>query len=164
MFHCFLKFSTETTWKVMFHLLSNRIFWEQFQKQVITVSSYSKSSVMLIFDGFTHCGFQIPGTEFHSLSGELGFWIPIVSEIPDSLSCILDSEGQDFGFHKKIFPNSGFHGQNFPDSGIPIPLHWVKHWGTFTQKNILTVVLYWNDLKILLFGVLSFFFLLFCFI
>ena len=39
-------------------------------------------------------GFQIPGTVFQSLSVELGFWIPIVSGIPDSIS--------------KIFPVSGF--------------------------------------------------------
>ena len=35
---------------------------------------------------------------------ELGFWpwIPIVSGIPDSLSCIfLDSNTQDSGFHKQ---------------------------------------------------------------
>ena len=81
---------------------------------MITVPSYSKSSVLLIFDGFTHCGFQIPGTEFQSLSVKLGFWSPIVSRIPDSLSCILDSKVQDFGFHKKIFRNSGFHRQKFP--------------------------------------------------
>ena len=33
--------------------VSNRIFWKLFQEQVIEVASYSKSSVMLIFDGFT---------------------------------------------------------------------------------------------------------------
>ena len=32
----------------------------------------------------------------------------------DSLSCLLDSKVQDFGFHKKIFSNSGFHRQKFP--------------------------------------------------
>ena len=48
------------------------------------------------------------------MSVELGFWIPIVSGIVDSLSCLLDSKVQDFGFHKKIFSNSGFHRQKFP--------------------------------------------------
>ena len=33
-------------------------------------------------------GFRIPATWFQSLSVELGFWIPILSWIPDSLSCI----------------------------------------------------------------------------
>ena len=47
------------------------------------------------------CGFQIPGTGFQSLSVELGFWIPIVSGIPDSMNCIPDSIS-------KIFPVSGF--------------------------------------------------------
>ena len=36
----------------MFHLLSNRIFWQRFQQQVIKFSSYSKSSDIVIFDGF----------------------------------------------------------------------------------------------------------------
>ena len=40
-------------------------------------------------------GFPISGTWFQSLSVELGFWIPILSRIPDSLSCILDSKAQD---------------------------------------------------------------------
>ena len=43
-------------------------------------------------------GFLIPGTGFQSFSVELGFWIPIVSGIPNSLSCIRDS-----GFHKQKF-------------------------------------------------------------
>ena len=49
-------------------------------------------------------GFRIPGAGFQSFSVELGFWIPIVRGIPDSLSCILDSKAQEFGFHKQNFP------------------------------------------------------------
>ena len=60
------------------------------------------------------CGFQIPGTGVQSLSVELGFWIPIVSGIPDSVSCIPDSKTRDSGFHK----------QNFP--GFRVPLHGVN--------------------------------------
>ena len=48
--------------------------------------------------------FRIPGTEFQFLSVQLGFWIPIIDEILDSLSCVLDSK-------RKIFP------------GIWIPLY-----------------------------------------
>ena len=44
---------------------------------------------------------------FQSLSVELGSWIPILSGIPDSLSCIPY--------------DSGFHRQNFPNSRIPVP-------------------------------------------
>ena len=44
---------------------------------------------------------------------ELEFWVPIVSGIPDSLSCIPDSKVQD----------SRFHQQKLPDSEILIPLH-----------------------------------------
>ena len=51
-----------------------------------------------------HHGFRIPGIEIpDSLSVVLEFRIPIVSRIPDSLSCILDSKAQDSGFHKQNF-------------------------------------------------------------
>ena len=42
------------------------------------------------------------------MSVELGFWIPIVSRIPDSLCCIPDSK-----MHKE-----NFHGLRNPDSYI----------------------------------------------
>ena len=35
---------------------------------------------------------------------ELGFWIPIFSRIPDSLSCIPDFKAQDSRFHKEKVP------------------------------------------------------------
>ena len=41
---------------------------------------------------------------YFSLSVELGFWIPIASGIPDSLSCIPDPKAQDFGFHEQKYP------------------------------------------------------------
>ena len=53
----------------------------------------------------------IPGTGFQSLSGKLGFWIPFVFGIPDSLSCLPDSKVEDFGFY--------LAGLNFPRSRIP---------------------------------------------
>ena len=46
--------------------------------------------------------FQIPGTWLHTFSVELGFWIPILCRIPDSLSCIPYSKAQDSGFHKQL--------------------------------------------------------------
>ena len=48
---------------------------------------------------------------------ELGFQIPIVSGIPDSLCCFLDSKAQDSGLHKQIFPDSGFRKSVFPYMG-----------------------------------------------
>ena len=39
-----------------------------------------------------------------SLSAKSGFRIPIVSEIPDSLSCLPDSKAQDSGCHRQKFP------------------------------------------------------------
>ena len=38
---------------------------------------------------------------FQSLTVERGFWIPIVSVIPDFLSCFTVSKAQDSGFHNK---------------------------------------------------------------
>ena len=49
-------------------------------------------------------GFRISGTGFQSLSVELRFRIPIVSEIPDFSNRIPDSKAQDSGVYKKIFP------------------------------------------------------------
>ena len=53
-----------------------------------------------------HRGFRITGAGFQYLSLEPGFWIPIVSEIPDSLSCIPDSKAQGSRFHEQNL--SGF--------------------------------------------------------
>ena len=49
-------------------------------------------------------GVRIAITGFQSLSVELGFWIPIVSWIPDSYNCIPDYKAQDSEFHKQKFP------------------------------------------------------------
>ena len=50
-----------------------------------------------------------------SLSVEFGFWIPIISEIPDSLDCIPDFKSQDSGSASKIFSVSRIPllGRNF---------------------------------------------------
>ena len=61
-------------------------------------------------------GFRIAGTGFHSLSVELGFWIPIASGIPDFfMSCIPDSTSKFFSdFGRSHKPN--FSGFQNPDS------------------------------------------------
>ena len=41
------------------------------------------------------CGFHVLDSRLFSV--QVGLWIPIVSAIPDSLSCILDSKSQDSG-------------------------------------------------------------------
>ena len=48
----------------------------------------------------TNSRFRIPW----SLSVKLGFWIPIVSGIPDSLSCIPDAKDQISDSTSKNFP------------------------------------------------------------
>ena len=82
--------------------------------KVFSITPYKEIQDSLGF-WIPRCGFRIPGTGFQFLSVELEFWIPIVSGIPDSLSCIPDSKAQD----------SRFHQQKFPDSEILIPLHGV---------------------------------------
>ena len=50
-----------------------------------------------------------------SLAVKLGFQIPILSRIPDCLSCNSNSKDLDFGFHKKNLLDSGLHvEQKFP--------------------------------------------------
>ena len=53
-------------------------------------------------------GFLIPGTAWiaDSLSVGLGLWIPIVSEIPESLSWVPSSKAQDSGFYKQKISGS----------------------------------------------------------
>ena len=64
-------------------------------------------------------GFQSPGSRFLSL--ELGFRIPVVTGIPDSLSCIADSEAQS-----SKAQTFGFRVPEAKISGIQIPLHGAK--------------------------------------
>ena len=71
-------------------------------------------------------GSRIPGTGFQSLSVELGYWIPIVSGIPE----FLDSKAQDSEFHKQKF-----HGFLFPHS-----LTWGETFLGWIQVNIFLIV------------------------
>ena len=59
---------------------------------------------------------------FQSLTEELGFWIQIVSGIPDSLICISDSKDPWFRVPQAKFSQiSNSTNKNFSDSGIRIP-------------------------------------------
>ena len=57
---------------------------------------------------------------FQSLSVELELWVPIVSVVLESLSCIPDSRALDSRFHKKNFSDSRFQKHNFPEFRIPL--------------------------------------------
>ena len=62
---------------------------------------------------------------------ELGFWITIVSGIPDSFSFITDSKVQDYRCTSK----------NFLDSGIRIPL---PDGGRYILISIITLMIIEN--------------------
>ena len=68
-------------------------------------SPYERESKTVLDSRFHAVDSAVPGTGFQSLSMELGFWILIISGIPDSLSCIPDSKAQHFHFHKQNFPD-----------------------------------------------------------
>ena len=81
-------------------------------QQIYVFSPHVLESKRVLDSGFQSSGFRIPGTDFQSLSVELGYWILIVSGIQDSLSCIFkilrpripDSTS-------KMFLDSGFNMQ-----------------------------------------------------
>ena len=84
------------------------------------------------------CGFQIPGTGFQYLSVEIGFWIAIISGIPDSLSCIPDSKNQESGFISKItsrIPDSGFSYMGRILVVVANSRHWEIH-GKFMVSSL----------------------------
>ena len=54
---------------------------------------------------------------------ELGFRIPIFSEIKDSLSCIPDSKAHGSGFHKQNFPVFRIPNAKFLGIRNPLALH-----------------------------------------
>ena len=57
------------------------------------------------------------------LTVEFGFRIPFVCGIPDSLSCILDSEAQDLNTSSENFPNFGIpHAKIYSTIRIPLLL------------------------------------------
>ena len=88
---------------------------EHFNSDVAnTCSPHVRESKTVLDSGFHVVDSRFQVLDSKSLSVGLGFWIPIVSGIPDSMSCIPDSKTRDCGFHK----------QNF--SGSRVPLHGVN--------------------------------------
>ena len=70
---------------------------------------------------------------------ELGFRISMVSTIPVSLSCIMDSKTQDSRFHQKKFPNSGFQKETFRGFRNPDFLTWSKSYVHYRGPHSLTL-------------------------
>ena len=68
-----------------------------------------RESSTVLDSGFHDCRIRIPGTGFQYLSVELGFWIPVVSGIPDSLSCIPVSKTQVPVVRRPISANPGLN-------------------------------------------------------
>ena len=76
----------------------NRKFYTEVWEHLTLRSSYVRES-KTVLDSRFHPWIADSMTGFRILSSvELGFWIPIVSVIPKSLSCIPDSKAQDSGF------------------------------------------------------------------
>ena len=78
-----------------------KLFWETPPTPRPLYEGLDLSLSITVLDSGLHAGFRIPGTGFqslpveprendlvHSLWVELGFWIPVVCGIPDSLSFI----------------------------------------------------------------------------
>ena len=82
------------------------------------ISTLVRESNTVLETGFhaQDSGFQAC-TCFQSFLVELGFWIPVLNRILDSLSCIPYSKAQDSRFHKQKF---------HADPGSQIPLHRAK--------------------------------------
>ena len=98
------------------------------------VSPHVRESKTVLDSGFNFVGSGFQVLLSTSFSVELGFQIPIVSGIPDSYSCIPDSNAHDSGLHKQKFPRFRIPREkipnipdstckNFLDFGILIPLY-----------------------------------------
>ena len=73
---------------------------------------------------------------------ELGFWIPIISGISDSLWLIPDFKAQDSGLHEENFPDSRLHKQNISrisESRLPC-MGRLKNLVSFMYKSRITNV------------------------
>ena len=89
-------------------LLCRQLITERHQRRSLrrTSKSYRLASCKVIQDSG---GFWIPRCGLRSrisdsFSGELGFWVPIVSGIPESLSCNSGFHILGFSFHNSPFP------------------------------------------------------------
>ena len=97
-------------WSLTFNILNRFTF-------LVIFSPHVRESKTVLDSGF-----HTVDSGFQYLSLELGFWIPVVSGILDSLSCFPDSKDQDSGFHKQKF--LGFwilqaKISQIPESGFP---------------------------------------------
>ena len=80
---------------------------------------------------------------------ELGFWILIVSGIPDCLSCIPYSKTQDSGFHKKKFP--GFRNLDsltWDEGAVDLSFRWVFFKLTEDLPQIDAIFMYTEKAKL----------------
>ena len=116
------------------------------------LSPHVRESKIVLDSGFhaMDSGFQACNSIL--LLVELGFRIPIFSEIKDSLSCIPDSKAHGSGFHKQNFPGFRIPNENFSESGIRIPLalhgadptiHWCLYCTLNFGKRLASFKLCW---------------------
>ena len=90
-------------------------------KAFIIISLHRRESKTAMDSGFRTA--WIPDSWHWNL--ERGFRVPIVSGIPDSLSCTPNSKAQDST--SKFSQILDYTSKNFLDSGIWIPLHEANH-------------------------------------
>ena len=87
-----------------------------------------------------------------------GFRIPIVSGIPDSWTCILDSKALDSTFYKFKFPGFRIAQAKIsrdPESWLPLYLRWSLGYSPSTVHDSYENMLYY-DLKALISFILPF--------
>ena len=80
---------------------------------------------------------------------ELGFWILIVSGIPDCLSCIPYSKTQDSGFRKQKFPRfRNLDSLTWGEGAIDLSLTWVFFKLTEDLPQIDVICMYTEKAKL----------------
>ena len=112
------KLSSLRIYPVVDFLLIARLMYNNCSADSRQLSPHVKESNTVLDSVFCTVDSGIQGTGFQYLSAELGFWIPIVSGVPDFKTW-------DFRFHK----------QNFPRFRNPDSLTWSEQLGWYPNQS-----------------------------
>ena len=136
--HFTIKFSYDNTpadTKIWSFHLGKLVRWSI--SHVGRMSPYVREPKTVLDSGLhaVDSGFQLVDSSLFQWNLDSGFRIPILSRIPDSLSCIPDSKALDSRFLKEkcswILESKS---KNITDSGIRIPLHGAKNGSSFKPR------------------------------